>query len=83
MLINGNDLPKTIIEIVEREEKLLKKISQMNDRFTTACNLKNSQELSAIDTEGAKLQKLINYHIVEKATVMTMFLSRNKNFMQN
>jgi len=83
MLINGENLPKTVVKILEREEKLIDEINKINDRFQTAFNLKNNQELRAIEEDGMKLQKRVHIHTVEKITVMTMFLSKNRNYIRN
>ena len=83
MLVNGNNLTKMIVQIVEREEKLLEEINKINERFSTACNLKNKQEFIDIEIDGTKLQNRLNRHTIEKITVMTVLVSRNRNYIQN
>ena len=83
MLINGENLDKTIIKIVEREVKILNDVNNINERYATACNLQNMQEMANIERDGKEVERRFNQHFVEKIMAMTMYMSKNKHFAKN
>ena len=83
MLINGANLDKKIIEIVERETQILNDVNSINERYATAINLKNSEEIIAIERDGKEVEKRLNMHFLEKVMAMTMYMSKNRHFAKN
>ena len=83
MLINGENLDKRIIQIVEREVRILNDVNSINERYATAVNLKDSEEIVAIEKDGAEVEKRMNMHFLEKTMAMSMYVSRNRNFKKN
>lgn len=83
MMINGNQLPKSIVEIVEAETKLLIEIKNINQRFETAQNLQNKQEIIAIANDGLEIEKRFKQHFAKKIILMTMLVSQNRKFYLN
>jgi hypothetical protein len=83
MLINGANLDKKIIEIVERETQILNDVNSINERYATARNLHNMQEMANIEKDGKEVERRLNMHFVEKIMAMTMFVSKNRHFAKN
>jgi hypothetical protein len=83
IIVNGNNLPQQVVKVLDREENLLVEVQKMNERYETAHNLKNMQEIQAIEEEGAELQSRLNMHIAEKVIVMSMYMSKNRHFAKN
>lgn len=83
MLIDGKDLPKKIVQLLEKEEKLGKDMQKMNERLATAENLNDQDEFKRIDAEGLELEYRFKMFMVEKITLMTIAISKNRNFAYN
>lgn len=83
MLINGQDLKKQVIEILNAEKELMDEVNKMTERFETARNLKNESEYVAIENEGAILENRFKRFMVKKIVIMTVYVSRNKNYCFN
>lgn len=84
MLINGEtNLAKKLIEIVTAEAKIFDEMMAIGKRLATAENLRDTEELKAIDKDGLECQKRINKFMGEKIIVMSVFVDRHKNFMLN
>jgi alkaline phosphatase len=83
MFITNQNITKSIVQIVEREKSLIVDIKNINERYETALNLKNMQELKAIEEEGAEIEKRYKQHVGEKVMVMAFALGMNRNFVKN
>jgi hypothetical protein len=83
MLIDGKDLPKKIVQLIEKETALGLAMQKMNERYDTAKNLNDQDEFKRIEEEGAKLEYCVIAFMNEKITIMTMAINRNKNFCYN
>ncbi len=83
MLINGEDLTKSIVQILIRESELIKEVTEINQKYETALNLGDSDKMMSVIIESAKIQYRFKAHVSEKIIVMTMAISRNRNFGYN
>jgi len=83
MLINGNGLMKKVVLLLERENKFLEQMYEISEKGETAKNLQNNDELVRLGSEGAKLQRKVNTHMLEKTIIMSMVISNNPNFQLN
>jgi len=83
MLINGNGLMKKVVLLLEKENKFLQEMYEIEEKGETAKNLQNNDELIRLGSEGAKLQRKVNTHMLEKTIVMSMVVSNNPNFRDN
>lgn len=79
----GNNLPKQMIQLIEREDKIISEMKVMNEKFETAVNLQNSDALHSLDKEAEQLNNRFRQLIAEKTIVMTITISRNQNFIYN
>ena len=83
MLIDGKDLPKKIVQLLEKETALGLDMQKMNERYDTAKNLNDQEEFKRIDVEGLALEYRFKAFMTEKIMVMSMAVHRNRNFMYN
>ena len=83
MLIDGKDLPKKIVQLLEKETALGLDMQKMNERYDTAKNLNDQNEFKNIDADGAKLEYRFKAFMTEKIMVMSMAVHRNRKFMYN
>jgi len=83
MLINGNNLMKKIVTLVERENDFLKEMYEIGDKGATAENLQDSDELIKLGNESEKINRKFTAHLFEKTIVMSMAIVNNPNFQYN
>lgn len=83
MLIDGKDLQKKIVQLLEKETKLGMDMQKINERYETAKNLNDQDEFKRIDIEGNVIEHRFKSLIMEKITIMTMAVNKNKNFAYN
>ena len=83
MLIDGSNLSKKIVQLIEKEEKLGNDMMKMNERFATAKNLNDQDEFKRIDIEGLALEYRFKSFMAEKITLMTIAINKNRNFCYN
>lgn len=83
MLINGKNLQKQVIQILDAEKELMDEVNKMNERFETARNLKNESEYVAIENDSTILENRFKMFMAKKIMVMTVYVSRNRNFCFN
>ncbi|HWY34499.1 MAG TPA: hypothetical protein VNX68_07625 [Nitrosopumilaceae archaeon] len=83
MFINGSKLTQHVVELIEREERLLDDVEKVNSKYETAANLNNMQEMGAIEKDALIIQNRFRVLLAEKVLIMTMYISRNKNYNQN
>jgi hypothetical protein len=83
IFINGDNLPQQVVKIIEREDKLIKEEKELSEKYETALNLKNDQELKVINDKGEELYKKIRMHTAEKVMVMTMYVGQNRDYSYN
>jgi hypothetical protein len=83
MLINGNGLMKKIVKLVEKENDIMKQTYDLSERFASAENLKNSDEMQKISMQGNDLNRKTMNHCLEKSVVMSMIIVTIPNFRDN
>jgi hypothetical protein len=83
MLINGQSLPLQIVKLAEKEKALWEKQNELMDKFESAENCGNAEEMQRIGSEGAKLDRKIQMFFLEKITIFSMAISNNPNFKFN
>ena len=83
MLINGSNLMKKVVLLLEKESKFLQGMQELSEKGETAKNLQNTNELIRLGEESAEMQKQVNSHILEKTIIMSMVVSKNPNFREN
>ena len=83
MLINGNGLMKKVVLLLEKENKFLQEMYEIEEKGETAKNLQNNDELIRLGSEGAKLSREVTTHMLEKSVVMSMVIVNNPNFRDN
>jgi excinuclease UvrABC nuclease subunit len=83
MLINGSNLMKKVVLLLEKESKFLQGMQELSEKGETAKNLQNTDELIKLGEESAEMQKQVNSHILEKTIIMSMVVSKNPNFREN
>ena len=81
--INEADLPKQLVKILEREFSLKSEVAKINERYETALNLKNDQEIEVLVGESEKLNQRMDSHIAEKVVVMSIYVGQNRQFKNN
>jgi hypothetical protein len=83
MLINGQSLPLQIVKLVTKEKALWEERQALVEKFESAENCGNADEMQRLGSEGAKLDRKINMFMLEKVTVFSMATSNNPNFLYN
>lgn len=83
MIIDGNELMKKIVMFTLREKEMLKQGRVLMEKFETAQNLRNEQEMLKINSQGEDLQNKIDVHCLEKIVIMSMITVNNPNFRYN
>jgi ABC-type Na+ transport system ATPase subunit NatA len=83
MFIDGNQITKHVVEVVMKEEKIIKELAGIYERFATAENLGNVREMNELEKEGNELNHRLNHFIAEKAIVMTIYVDKNHGFRCN
>lgn len=86
-VINSANLPQHFLEIFEQEEKRVKEYTEkyiaLQQRFESAQNLKNEEELKTLNKELQALHIGMNSFMSRKIIVMSMMINKNKNFKDN
>jgi hypothetical protein len=83
MIITSQNITKALVDLVERERQILIDIQKINERYETAANLQNMNEIEAIEKEGKILEKRQMHHLGAKAMIMSFAISLNKGFQFN
>jgi len=83
MLINGSNLMKKVVLLLERENEIINKMKEIEEKGETAKNLQNNDELIRLGSEGVKLGRKVNTFMLEKTIIMSMVISNNPNFGYN
>jgi len=83
MLINGSSLPLKIVQLVTKEKSLFDERQVLVEKFESAENVGDADEMQRLGTEGAKLDRKIQMFMLEKVTVFSMATSNNPNFCYN
>jgi alkaline phosphatase len=82
MIINSQNIARAIVEIVVKEQELIADIQKISDRHETALNLKNIDEINAIEKNGKEIQERCNNHFGQKLMIM-VFATTLNNFREN
>jgi len=83
MIITSQNITKALVDLVERERQILVDIQKINERYETAANLQNMNEIKAIEEEGKILEKRQMHHLGAKVMIMSFAISLNKGFQFN
>lgn len=83
MLINTIGIMRTIVQLIENKNILFNETKELCEKFATAENLKNIDEMFKIGIEGHKLQRKSQIHYLQAETAMTMVKSVIPNYRDN
>lgn len=83
MKINGDSLLIHLVKLVDKEKKLISEKQELVEKFATAENLGDTNEMTKLGFAGMKFERKVNLFIAEKVTVMTMATNRNPDFFYN
>lgn len=85
MLVNGkgNSLAHQIVMIVDKERKFAEEQQALVEKFESAENCGNTDEMQKLGLKGMELERKIRTFLLMKITVMTMIESRNPDFCWN